>query len=67
MHVHYLISEYFYIWVVTARPPALYDELLPRAPGITQTKVGQPREEGAHTPPLLERTPAVVSAPTEWK
>ena len=27
MHVHYLISEYFCIWVVTARPPALYNEL----------------------------------------
>ena len=51
----YLISEYFYIWVVTACPPALYDESFPYTHGHSDNT--EPR---AHQQPVMEHVPEFV-------
>ena len=51
-----LISEYFYIWVVIARPPAVYDELLPYTHGHSHNA-----EPTAHQRQVMEHVPGYVS------
>ena len=55
MHIHYLISEYFYIWVVIARPPALYDKLLPYTHGHSHNT-----KPTAHQRQVMEHVPNIV-------
>ena len=51
----YLISEYFYIWVVPACPPALYDELFPYTHGHSHNT-----EPTAHQRLVMEHVPEFV-------
>ena len=50
-----LISESFYIWVVTARPPALYDELFAYTHGHSHNT-----EPTAHQQQVMEHVPEFV-------
>ena len=50
-----LIAEYFYIWVVTARPPTLHDEFFPYTHGHSHNT-----EPTAHQRPVMEHMPEFV-------
>ena len=51
----YLISEYFYIWVVSARLPTLYDELFSYTDGHSHNT-----KPTAHQRPVMEHVPEFV-------